>query len=247
MINSLQEMSMDYRVSVPIAIAELFIVLVVLATARFVIKHRRGDPRVWERAIRRFEKNDRRCFPPEGVIVFTGSSSIRFWKSLQTDMAPLPVVNRGFGGAQIHDVTHYVRRIVTPYKPKAVVFYAGENDIAGMLLSKRKAPEEILVAFGDFCRAVHTDLPHVPIYFIAVKPPKLRRKHWPAMQRANQLIQQHCASDERLHFIDVVPAMLDQYAKPRPDVFKWDGVHLNEKGYAIWTSVIKSALIKAFA
>jgi hypothetical protein len=164
--NTIQEIGMDYRVSVPIAIAGL---LIVLAAARFIIKHRKGDPRVWERAIRRFEKNDRRCFPPEGVIVFTGSSSIRFWKSLQTNMAPLPVVNRGFGGAQIHDVTHYVRRIVTPYKPKAVVFYAGENDIAGMLLSKRKAPEEILVAFGDFCRAVHTDLPHVPIYFIAAK------------------------------------------------------------------------------
>jgi hypothetical protein len=105
---------MDYRVTVPIVIAAPLVLPIVLITARFIIKQRKGDPRVWERAIRRFEKNDRRCFPPEGVIVFTGSSSIRFWKSLQTDMAPLSVVNRGFGGAQIHDVTHYVRRIVTP-------------------------------------------------------------------------------------------------------------------------------------
>jgi lysophospholipase L1-like esterase len=237
-------MSMGYWVSVPIATAALLVLPMVLATARFIIRHRKGDPRVWERAIRRFEKDDRLRFPPEGVIVFTGSSSIRFWKSLQTDMAPLPVVNRGFGGAQIHDVTHYVRRIVTPYKPKAVVFYAGENDLAGMLLSERKTPEEILAAFGNFCREVHRDLPQVPIYFIAVKPPKLRLKHWPAMQRANQLVEEYCASDARLHFIDIVPASLDQYANPRLDVFKWDGVHLNEKGYAIWTSVIKSALIK---
>ncbi len=120
---------MDYWAGVSIAIAALLVLLIVLATARFIIRHRKGDPKVWERAIRRFEKNDRRCFPPEGVIVFTGSSSIRFWKSLQTDMAPLPVVHRGFGGAQIHDVTHYVQRIVTPYKPKAVVFYAGNLDL----------------------------------------------------------------------------------------------------------------------
>jgi lysophospholipase L1-like esterase len=234
---------MDYTVRIPIAIAELLIVLV---TARFLIRHRKGDPKIWDRAIRRFETNDRRRLPPEGVIVFTGSSSIRFWKTLQTDMAPLSVVNRGFGGAQIHDVTHYVRRIVTPYKPRAVVFYAGENDMAGMLFSKSKTAEEILAAFEDFCRTVHSDLPNVPIYFIAIKPPKLRRKHWPAMQIANRLIQQHCASDARLHFLDIVPAMLDQYAKPRLDVFKWDGIHLNETGYAIWTSAIKPTLIRAF-
>src|SRR5205823_6295733 len=109
---------------------------------------------------------------------------------------------------------------------------------------RSKTAEEILAAFGDFCRAVHSDLPHVPIYFIAIKPPKLRRKQWPAMQIANRLIQQHCTSDARLHFLDIVPAMLDQYAKPRLDVFKWDGIHLNARGYAIWTSAIRPTLIK---
>lgn len=116
-----------------------------------------------------------------------------------------------------------------------------------MLFSKRKTAEEVLITFGNFCQAVHTDLPHVPIYFIAIKPLKLRRKYWPAMQIANQLVQKYRATDARLHFIDIVPAMLDENAEPRLDVFKWDGVHLNEKGYAIWTSVVKPILVKAFA
>jgi lysophospholipase L1-like esterase len=86
----------------------------------------------------------------------------------------------------------------------------------------------------------------VPIYFISIKPPKRRLKFWPAMQAANQLVREYCASDERLHYIDIVPAMLDADGKPRRDVFRWDGIHLNEKGYAIWTSVVRPILVEAF-
>jgi lysophospholipase L1-like esterase len=160
-------------------------------------------------------------------------------------MAPLYVLNRGFGGSQIREVTYYVPRIVTPYQPRAIVFYAGENDMAGVLFSRQKSPEEIQLAFRDFCRAVHLDLPAVPIYFIAIKPPKTRRKHWPAMQVGNRLVREYCTTDTRLHFIDVVPDMLDQAGNPRLDLFVWDGVHMNRKGYEIWTSRVKPTLMQA--
>ncbi len=99
-----------------------------------MVQAARSDPAFWEGEIRRLEKQDRRAMPPAGGTVFTGSPSIRFWKTLTQDMAPLPVVNRGFGGSQIHQVTHYARRIISPYKPRIVVLYAGENDIAGQVL-----------------------------------------------------------------------------------------------------------------
>jgi lysophospholipase L1-like esterase len=227
-------------------LAALVVMLGLTALARFLAKLRSADPIVWERAIRQFEKEDRRCPPPKGVIVFTGSSSIRFWKSLQEDMAPLPVVNRGFGGSQIHQVTHYADRIVLPYQPRAVVFYAGENDMAGLFFSRKRTPAEIRDAYEGFCRKIHTALPEVPIYYISTKPPKRRLRLWPAMQEANRLVREYCASDKRLHYIDIVPAMLDADGKPRRDVFKWDGIHLNEKGYEIWTSVVRPILVEAF-
>ena len=227
-------------------IAALVVVLGLIALAKLLAKLSSTDPIVWERAIRQFEKEDRRCPPPKGVIVFTGSSSIRFWKSLKEDMAPLPVVNRGFGGSQIHQVTHYADRIVLPYQPKAIVFYGCENDIAGVFLSKKRSLTEVCEAYQRFCEKIHAALPEVPIYFISIKPPKRRLKFWPAMQAANQLVREYCASDKRLHYIDIVPAMLDADGKPRPDVFKWDGIHLNEKGYEIWTSVVRPILVKAF-
>jgi lysophospholipase L1-like esterase len=227
-------------------LAALLVTLGLIALARFVAKLISADPAIWERVIRKFEKEDRRSPPPKGVIVFTGSSSIRFWKSLKEDMAPLPVVNRGFGGSQIHQVTHYADRIVLPYKPKAIVFYAGENDMAGVFFSKKKSADEVCEAYQKFCEKIHAALPEVPIYFISIKPPKRRLKFWTAMQAANQLVREYCASNEQLRYIDIVPAMLDADGKPRRDVFKWDGIHLNENGYAIWTSVVRPILAEAF-
>lgn len=226
------------------AVAILFF-LSVLWIALFWIKHAKDDPTVWEREIRRLEKFDRARPPRPGAIHFVGSSSFRYWKSLAEDMAPLNVLNRGFGGSQIHDLTYYLQRIVIPFKPGAIVFYAGENDLAGVLWSRQKTPDEVRHAFGEFCRATHALLPNLPIYFISVKPPKARRKHWPTMQEANRLVREYCGTDSRLHYIDIVPAMLDAAGNPRLDVFRWDGLHYNEKGYSLWTSIIRPIISRS--
>ena len=95
---------------------------------------------------------------------------------------------------------------------------------------------------APFSQKIHGQLPEVSIYFISIKPPRARLKSWREMQRANTLIRELCGSDHRLHYIDVVPAMLDAEGKPRRDVFKWDGIHLNDKGYAIWAAALKPVL-----
>lgn len=219
--------------------------IILLVVGHYVVKFSSDDPRIWERDIRRFEREDRQKPAIKDVIVFTGSSSIRYWESLQADMAPLAVINRGFGGSQIHQVTEFAERIVLPYKPTAVVFYAGENDIAGMLFSRRKTASEVRAAFERFCARIHAESPGLPIYFISIKPPKARLRYWPEMQAANRLVAEYCATDPRLHFIDLVPAMLDESGRARSELFRWDGIHLNEKGYAIWTARIKPVLTKA--
>jgi hypothetical protein len=66
-----------------------------------------------------------------------------FWRTLADDMKPLDVINRGFGGSQIAQVNHYVARIVINYRPRAVVLYAGENDLSWPW---SKSPETV---FGD--------------------------------------------------------------------------------------------------
>ena len=38
--------------------------------------------------------------------------------------------------------------------------------------------------------------------------------------------------------------MLDAQGKPRLEIFRKDGLHLNEKGYAMWTAIVKPKLLK---
>jgi hypothetical protein len=42
-------------------------------------------------------------------------------------MAPVSVLNRGFGGSRIPDVTFYADRIVLPYEPRGIVFSNEEH------------------------------------------------------------------------------------------------------------------------
>ena len=95
-----------------------------------MIRSFRNDPNAWEASIRSFEAQDRRQSPPADVIVFTGSSSFTLWSTMEQDLAPLPVLNRGFGGARMPDVLRYAGRIVLPYRPRAAVLFVGTNDIA---------------------------------------------------------------------------------------------------------------------
>ena len=137
-----------------------------------------GDPdsNAWERSITHFETQDKQNPPAENAIVFTGSSSITLWKTLIQDMAPLPVINRGFGGAKINDVVRYVDRIVLPYRPQAVVLFAGTNDISW---PKPGTALDVLQGFQAFVDAIHVTLPQTPIYYISITPTPSRWKYWP--------------------------------------------------------------------
>jgi lysophospholipase L1-like esterase len=212
---------------------------------RLIIKIHRNDPTAWASAIRRFERADRRDGTPSNLIVFAGSSSIRRWKTLAADMAPLSVLNRGFGGSQIHEVNHYADQTVLRYKPKAIVFYAGENDMAGLFFSRKKTPEEIRDGFRAFCQKIHASMPNTPIYFISIKPPRRRIREWPQMKIANEFVREDCSREKRLRYVDIVPAMSDESGNPRRDLFVWDGIHMNASGYAIWTSVLKPMLLES--
>jgi lysophospholipase L1-like esterase len=200
----------------------------------------RNDPQAWESSIRRFEVRARHQPSPANAILFTGSSSITFWSTLPQDMTPLAALNRGFGGARMADVVHYATRIVLPCSPRAVVLFAGTNDIAE---PKPASAQEVFDGYLAFVKSLHSELPGLPVYYISITPTPLRWKLWPVVQEANRLIRLHTTTDSTLHFIDITGAFLDPDGRPDRQLFRSDRLHPNAKGYERWTAIIKPVLL----
>jgi lysophospholipase L1-like esterase len=158
-------------------------------------------------------------------------------------MMPLDVINRGFGGSEFSDLDQYANRIVITYRPRAVVVYEGDNDLAQ---GSSKTPEMVAGDFRKFVQTVHAALPDTWIYILAVKPSKLRWNQWPQMKAANKLVQDYSATQERVQYVDIATTMFDANGNLPADLFKSDGLHPTPKLYAMWTSIIKPILLKRF-
>lgn len=193
----------------------------------------------WESSIETFEERDREAMPPEGAILFVGSSSIMLW-NLEESFPELETINRGFGGSTIADVNQFVERIVTPYKPATIVFYAGDNDIA-----KGTTAEQVFEEFKTFVGKVRPGLPDAEILYISIKPSIARWNLWDEMNRANGLIEAYCSENESLSYVDLGKTILGEDGKPRADLLMQDGLHLNNDGYAKWNDALRPYLADA--
>lgn len=203
-------------------------------------KLRSEDPRVWESVIRGFEAGQAVDPEPEDAIVFVGSSSIRFWRGLEQDMRPLPVIKRGFGGAKLADLAFYADRLITVHEPSAVVVFAGTNDIGE---TAAKAPEKLLASYRNLVTTVRKKLPDTPIYYLAITPSPARQSVWPIAERTNRLIEEFSRDDETLRFIGTSSEFLNDHGLPDDALFWYDGLHLNQRGYGLWTHIIRSRLL----
>ena len=193
----------------------------------------------WAKEIRAFEAADKTNPPPRDAVLLIGSSSIRLWTNVAQAFPGHKVINRGFGGSQLADSVAFVDRIVTPYRPKLILLYAGDNDIAG-----GKTPETVLSDFKAFVGKIHAALPRTRVGYIAIKPCLAREKFLDQVKTANRLIREYCETDERLLFADVFTPMLSPEGRPRADLCVKDLLHLNAQGYALWASVLRPIVDK---
>ena len=187
----------------------------------------------WEAAIQEFEVTDQATPAPENGILFIGSSSIRMWKTLDTDFPSLPTINRGFGGSQIVDSLHYAPRIIFPYNPSKIFLYAGDNDVA-----KGKSATVVLRDYKRFVKAVRKTLPETEIHFIAIKPSTKRWHLAEEMMEANERIRNYSGRHPKLHYVDIWTPMLNQAGEPMAHLFLDDGLHMNRSGYEIWIKAV---------
>ena len=192
------------------------------------------DPTRFEAEIQAFERADSVDAPAPGAILFTGSSSVRFWNTLAEDFPDHQVLNRGFGGSEFSDLQYYADRVVYPYRPSVVFVYEGDNDInagdtpAQVLAQARMLRDSIAAHLGA----------DTPVVFISPKPSVARWHLRAAYEEANALLEAYANTTDHTYFADVWTPALKENGEVRDDIFVADDLHMNAVGYAIWREVI---------
>ncbi|QNF34127.1 hypothetical protein HUW51_15875 [Adhaeribacter swui] len=195
------------------------------------------DMSKWEKEISTLEQQDKSKAPPKNPIVFTGSSSIKLWETLAQDFPGKNVLNRGFGGSQTFEVTHFADRLILPYQPKQVVIYVGDNDLAS-----GKTPEQVFQDFKALFQKVRQNNPQTYITFISIKPSPSRKQLLPGIKQTNQLVQEFLKSQKRTGYVDVFNKMLLPTGKFNPQLYRADSLHMTAAGYRIWADAVRPVL-----
>ena len=169
---------------------------------------------------------------PKGGVVFVGSSSIRLWKTLASDMQPMPVLNRGFGGSRLFDSIYYSDELISKHEPSLVVLFSGTNDISG---SKPKSAQQVCSLFRQLVQRLRWQDHKLTICNIAITPTMARKEHIAIVREANRLIRMECEADPLLEFVDPTVDLVDANGRPDLRFFRRDQLHLNKRGYAVWT------------
>ncbi|MEJ0091038.1 MAG: GDSL-type esterase/lipase family protein [Limisphaerales bacterium] len=194
---------------------------------------------VWEKEIAAFEQSDLTNPPPKGGVEFIGSSMIRRWTTLTQDFPGQPVFNRGFGGSEVVDSTHFAPRIIFPYAPRMIIFRAGGNDLAN-----GKSPEQVFADFKEFTAVVHAKLPATEIVYLSWGPTPSRWKQHEQEKELNRLVKNFAEATPQLRYIETYDLPLGADGQPRRELFVADQLHFNTEGYKLLTERVRPVLAK---
>lgn len=191
----------------------------------------------WEKEVAAYEASDRQTPPPKGGILFIGSSTIRLWKTLAEDYPDHKVINRGFGGTEIVDSTHFADRLIFPHEPKQIFLRAGGNDIhAG------RTPSEVAFDFSEFVRVIHARLPRTEIIYIGVSPAASRWGESDKYRELNRMIRTMALEMPRVGFVETFDMVLSPEGQAVPELFVKDRLHFSPKGYKLLAERVRPFL-----
>ena len=207
---------------------------------------RHTDPTKWitryKSEIDRYQTENQMLKDTSCDVLFLGSSSINLWDNIYRDMAPLKILRRSYGGAALRDMLYNYDVIARGYHPRSIVIYV-ENDLAS-------TPEDLTVGETfDFFRLLtnrlQRDYPDIPIFILSYKPSLARKEMIPKHEIINALLQEYASKREGLTYIDVASCLYDNNGKLRKDIFKQDGLHMNQNGYDLWTAILKPKILES--
>jgi len=191
--------------------------------------------------IEAFQKQDSVDHPRTGGVLLIGSSSFTFWKDVQDYFPDHNIINRGFGGSTLVDLIYAYRDIVPLYKPKQIIIYCGENDLA---FDKDLSSEEVLIRFKILYSMIRTDFSdQVMVSYVSMKPSPERAHLMKRCEEANLLIKKFISQKPHANYIDLYNDMIDSNGVPNADLFLTDRLHNNPAGYAISKKIMEPFLV----
>jgi lysophospholipase L1-like esterase len=195
----------------------------------------------WRKDIEAFRRTDSLQAPPQGKILFVGSSTFNYWRDYADYFPGYTITNRGFGGSALRDVLYFYEYLVKPHAPKQIIVYEGDNDLYNDNYSVDNFVEDVRC----FVRLTRICYPDCDISFVSVKPSPARRNLFAKYAEANRRVKAFCEeTGGKLHFIDTWSLMVDANGEPKgkESYFLEDRLHLNAAGYKLFAVAIKPYL-----
>jgi len=181
--------------------------------------------------------------PQPGGVVLVGSSNFRKWTNMVTDLAPLPVANRAFGGSQTSHQLMFFDQVVPPCRPALIVWYCGSNDIK----AKKDAASILGRTEGWIIRVKQMD-PSVGVLLVSVirAPQKHRDNQIDTVDAVNRGYEEIARTKDGVFYVDVNPALQNSVGDSRAELYVEDGLHLNVEGYHQMATLLKPAIEKVW-
>lgn len=191
-------------------------------------------PMFWQ-DIQEFKKKDQQTPPQKDAILLIGSSSFTKWQDVSDYFPGKTIINRGFGGSRLIDLNYFSEDLLSPYQPKQIIVYCGENDFAD---DKNLKADVVAERFKTFYQKIRSKFPNIEVDYISIKYSPSREHLWPQMKEANKKIKKFMKKEKKAEFIDITKVMNDSKGNIRKDIFVEDMLHMTPEGYRLWTSIM---------
>ncbi len=200
----------------------------------------------YENRCRRFARENLRL----KNVVFVGDSLTEGFP-LERYFPGIPVLNRGIVsdtvgrvGVPGRGLLHRMDLSIFDCNPRAVFLLIGANDLGDYARNGEPTPEEIVASYREVLRRIHERLPELPVYVQSCLPAGGKYAHLnPGIREFNERIRK-LAEELGYPYVDLHPLFEDERGELKPELTR-DGLHINEKGYALWAEKIRPLVNRA--
>lgn len=167
-------------------------------------------------------------------ILFLGDSLIEFF-DWQERFPGHGIANLGVAGESVEGLSSRLDWIVRNHPSADLMFImTGINNVAMEDL-------DIFDAYREILKKLKAAYPGAGIYINSLLPALVEFIPDEAIQRVNSSLR-NLAGETGSKYLNVYALFVDEKGQPRKDYLLDDGIHLSDRGYAVWSRALESVI-----